>query len=107
MMNYAGGEEAADVTVSSLLQDENGKRTFAIGGSDPWPSVLEKLELLRETDLVAAAEQRIQFCIWPGAPVSEVAEFLVETFECCSRKGYSWGRLVFQDFDNFDGAHLA
>jgi hypothetical protein len=91
--------------VSSLLLEENGVLTFGIGRNDPWPSILEKLELLRETDL--ADHPDIQFCIWPEAAVSEVAEFLVETLECCSRKGYSWGRLVFQDFDIYDGTHHA
>lgn len=94
---------SSEGNASSLLREENGAPTFGIGRNDPWPSVLEKLEQLRETDLT---DQRdIQFCIWPEAPVSEVAEYVVETIECCSRKGYSWGRLVFQDFDIYDSAH--
>lgn len=73
-------------------------------GNEPWPSVLEKLQLIRETDL---QHHEIQFCIWPGAPVSEIVDFLVETFECCSEREYSWGRLVFQDFDIHDESHHA
>jgi hypothetical protein len=87
-------------THESFFLDENGD--FGIDGNDPWPSILEKLQLLREVDL---KHRQIQFCIWPGTPVSEVSDFMIETIQCCSKKNYSWERLVFQDFDVHDNTH--
>lgn len=94
-----------EATNLPFVQNDKGTLTFGIGANDPWPSILEQLELLRESDLTNFPN--LEFCIWPEAPVAEVFEFLVETFECCSNKGYPWGRLVFQDYDVYDHTHLA
>ena len=94
-----------DLSDLPFVLNDKGTLTYGIGGSDPWPLILEQLELLRETDLTPYPH--LEFCIWPEAPVSEVFEELVETLECCSNKGYSWGRLVFQDYDVYDHTHLA
>jgi len=96
-----------DNTTNLPVREHGNSLILDIGSrwSDP-NSISTNLRVLQQHSNLTPFSN-LAFLIWPDAPIAEVFQVLVETIECCSRKGYSFHRLIFHECDIRDQTHLA